>query len=135
MNIVFVPLFQHAGLTLSVSLGATINALFLYIGLRRKQLYIPQQGIGRFLLRILPALLALAAWLYFSQQYIDWSMQATDSLNYWLSTQMQGIISWSGIPAIVRLICLFGVLLGSLLVYFAVLLACGFRPKDFARQR
>ena len=135
MNIVFVPLFQHAGLTLSVSLGATINALFLYIGLRRKQLYIPQQGIGRFLLRILPALLALAAWLYFSQQYIDWSMQATDSLNYWLSTQMQGIISWSGIPAIARLICLFGVLLGSLLVYFVVLFACGFRPRDFARQR
>lgn len=134
MNLAFVPLFKHAGLTLSVSLGATLNALLLYFGLRRKKLYIPQQAMFGFLLRLLPALLALAAWLYFSQAYIDWSMQSPDSLNFWLSQQLQSVVNWRGIPAISRLLSLFVVLLGSLVVYFTVLLASGFRPRDFTRQ-
>ena len=47
MNAVFVPLFAHAGLALSVSLGATINAVWLFIGLKRGGWYQPAPGWGR----------------------------------------------------------------------------------------
>ncbi len=61
MNLWFVPLFGHAGLPLSVGLGATLNALVLYWGLRRKSLYAP--GSGWLLLGIA---------LYFANLQFDW---------------------------------------------------------------
>ena len=48
MNAVFVPLFGHAGLALSVGLGATINAVWLFVGLKRGGWYQPAPGWGRF---------------------------------------------------------------------------------------
>ena len=48
-NLVLVPLFAHAGLALSVSLGACANALALFVGLKRRGVYAPQAGWGRFL--------------------------------------------------------------------------------------
>ena len=36
MNLVFVPLLGHAGLALSIGLGALVNATWLFVGLRRK---------------------------------------------------------------------------------------------------
>src|SRR4030095_8974953 len=47
MNAVFVPFLGHAGLALSVSLGATINAVWLFVGLKRGGWYQPAPGWGR----------------------------------------------------------------------------------------
>lgn len=135
MNMIFVPVFNHAGLTLSISLGATMNAVFLYIGLRRKNIYQPQKSWFGFFLRLLPALLALAAWLYFSQQYVDWTLQSTSSFNYWISTQLHALLPRGQGLGLSRIITLLLILLGSILVYFVALIASGFRPRDFTRQR
>ena len=64
MNVVFVPLFGHAGLALSISLGAMINAVWLFIGLKRGGWYQPAPGWGRFALQVVFATLALerACW-------------------------------------------------------------------------
>jgi putative peptidoglycan lipid II flippase len=44
LNLVFVPLFAHAGLALSVGLGACVNALLLFIGLRRRGIFHPKKA-------------------------------------------------------------------------------------------
>ena len=60
-NYVFVPIFSHAGLTLSVGLGACVNALFLFLGLRKRGIYMPSSGWTEFFVQLLGACLVLAA--------------------------------------------------------------------------
>ncbi|ETD68236.1 membrane protein [Pelistega indica] len=136
MNLVFVPLFAHAGLALSVGLGSTLNALCLYIGLRCSKTYLPHIQWLSFILRVLPALVLLAAWLIFIQHYINWSMQDATSINQLLSTQLS---TWLGdgrwVHSISRILVLLVVLIGSAIVYFGGLFITGFRLRDFARQR
>lgn len=47
-NYVFVPLIGHAGLTLSIGVGACLNSLLLFLGLRRRGIYQPSPGWLRF---------------------------------------------------------------------------------------
>jgi len=114
MNAIFVPLFGHAGLALSVSLGATINAVWLFVGLKRGGWYRPQPGWGRFALKIVSATLAMSALLTFAAIRIDW-------------------LGLAGHDAI-RIASLTACLVGAALVYFGVLLLAGLRPRDFARR-
>src|SRR3982751_2418216 len=72
MNAIFVPLFAHAGLALSVRLGASINAVWLFVGLKRGGWYQPAPGWGRFALKIVFATLAMSALLAFATVSIDW---------------------------------------------------------------
>ena len=113
-NVLLVPQFAHAGLALSIGLGASVNALCLVVLLRRRKLYEPGPGWARFGFKIVPALVALTAVLWFARQSVDWVA---------LGTQ----------PGL-RVLCLAGILLASMLTYFAALLACGFRPVDFTRR-
>lgn len=119
MNLLFVPLFQtrglgHAGLALSTSIGACANALMLFFGLRRRGAIILHPGWGLFLVRLAGALGALAAFLWWSNRYVDWAALAATP--YWR------------IGALGAIIC------GAALVYFAVLLACGLRVGHFVRR-
>lgn len=135
-NLIFVPFLAHAGLSLSIGLGATMNALCLYIGLRRRQAYIPHTQWLPFFARVLPALLILAAWLYLSQQYIDWQMVDSHSLNQQLAYflgQWSTATHW--LNNISRLIALIVILIVSMVLYFVTLFVMGFRLRDFARQR
>jgi putative peptidoglycan lipid II flippase len=114
-NLVLVPLFAHAGLALSVSLGACANALALYFGLKRRGVFQPRPGWGRFLLRLAVALAVLAAALWFAQLRLDWTaLQATP----WLRAGL--------LAALVS---------GAAAVYFVVLFALGFRPREFLHER
>src|SRR6476620_5975342 len=72
MNAVFVPLLGPAGLALSVSLGATINAVWLFVGLKRGGWYRPAPGWGRFTLKVVFATLAMSALLAVAAVNIDW---------------------------------------------------------------
>lgn len=47
-NIVLVPLFKHAGLAMSINLGALINAAWLLVGLRRRDATGPHRDGGAF---------------------------------------------------------------------------------------
>jgi putative peptidoglycan lipid II flippase len=114
MNAVFVPLFAHAGLALSVSLGATINAVWLFVGLKRGGWYTPAAGWRRFATSVTLATLALGGVLAFASWRIDWlGLVGRDAVRIgWLALSLGAAAA----------------------VYFGVLLAAGFRPRDFSRR-
>jgi putative peptidoglycan lipid II flippase len=114
MNLVFVPLLGVAGLALSIGMGACINAFFLYTGLRRRGIYTPHAGWLGFFLKVVVAvvLMGLAAW--FSQAQLDWTALRAHP--------------------VLRLGALLLIIAASAVVYFAVLFALGFRPRDFTRR-
>ena len=72
MNAVFVPLIGHAGLALSVSLGAMVNAFWLFMGLKRAGAYSPEPGWPGFALRVFGASALLGALLFWAERRIDW---------------------------------------------------------------
>jgi len=113
-NLVLVPLFAHAGLALSVSLGACANALALYVGLKRRGVYVPQAGWGRFLVRLFLVLLIFAGALGWMQLQIDWT--ALQSAPWWRAGVLAGVIG------------------AAIALYFIALLAFGFRARDFRHQ-
>lgn len=114
-NLIFVPLFAHAGLALSIGLGASVNAVTLVVLLRRKDLYRPQPGWWRFTARLMPALAALAAVLYAINQQLDWVA---------LGAQPGMRAAWLALT-----------LAACALAYFSALFLLGFRPSDFTRRR
>ncbi len=114
MNVAFVPWLGHAGLALSVSLGAVINAVWLFIGLRRGGWYRPAPGWRRFTAVVVVATALMAAVLVVAETRIDW-------------------IGMAGQQAL-RVAELAGCILAAGLVYFGVLLAAGIRPRDFSRR-
>lgn len=114
-NLIFVPRFAHAGLALSIGLGATVNALLLVVLLCRRKLYEPGPGWLWFSLRIIPPLAALGAVLWTANQYLDWVA---------LGAHPGQRVLWLG-----------SVMLAAGFAYFAVLFMCGFRPIDFTRRR
>ncbi|WP_321913803.1 MULTISPECIES: murein biosynthesis integral membrane protein MurJ [unclassified Paraburkholderia] len=71
-NYVFVPIFSHAGLTLSVGLGACMNALLLFIGLRRRGIYMPSSGWTTFFVQLFGACLVLAGAMHWCAISYDW---------------------------------------------------------------
>ncbi len=113
-NVLFVPLFGHAGLALSIGLGAMVNAGLLLGGLLKRGIYRPAPGWGGFAWRVLLANVALGSALAWAADGIDWiGLQA----------------HWG-----LRALAVAGVLGGVMLVYAAVLLACGIRPRQFMRR-
>ncbi|MBV8260863.1 MAG: murein biosynthesis integral membrane protein MurJ, partial [Paraburkholderia sp.] len=71
-NYIFVPIFSHAGLTLSVGLGACMNALLLFLGLRRRGIYMPSSGWTTFFVQLLGACLVLAGAMRWCAISYDW---------------------------------------------------------------
>lgn len=110
-NLALVPWIGHAGLALSVSVGACANAVLLFAGLWRRKLFTPQPGWGRFALRLAIGLGAMSAWLVWTRTAIDW--QAAGG-------------AWA-----MRALLLAGVIAVSGAIYFAALWVLGFRPRDF----
>ncbi len=114
MNLAFVPWLGHAGLALSIGLGALVNAGLLLAGLLHRGIYRPLPGWMGFALRVALANLVLGAALAWAAQGIDWiDLQARWGL---------------------RVAAVAGVLGGVALLYFGVLAACGLRPSQFARR-
>jgi putative peptidoglycan lipid II flippase len=114
MNLLFVPRLGHAGLALSIGVGALLNAGWLLVGLRRGGLYQPQPGWAAFLWRVGLATAVLAAALAWAAHGIDWV----------------GLRAMWGL----RIGLLAAVLAGVALLYFGVLAACGLRPRQFVRR-
>jgi len=114
LNLVLVPLLGHAGLALSIGIGALFNAGLLLRGLLTRGVYKPQAGWGAFIARALLANLALGAVLAWAGWRFDWvGLQASEGQ---------------------RAALLAAVLGGVALLYFAVLAAGGMRPRDFMRR-
>jgi len=92
MNLAFVPLFRHAGLSLSIGLGAVVNASWLLIGLIRRGSYKPEPGWGRFALQVLAGSALLAVYLLWAAQALPWLDLRAESLKRigWLAAAMAG---------------------------------------------
>lgn len=113
MNSVFVPKFAHAGLALSIGLGACLNAGFLFWGLRRRQIYVPRPGWGIFLARLSGALFILAGVSLWLSDKFDWI------------AMREHPVARIGALALVIGICA--------VAYFGPLMAMGFRLREFKR--
>ncbi len=113
MNLLFVPVFAHAGLALSIGIGACGNAAILFYMLRKKGIYQPEKGWKIFFLKLAVALVLLAAVSIWSASYFDWIGMQTHPLYR------------MGALAIVMIVC--GV------IYFGTLLLLGFRIRHFRR--
>jgi len=115
LNLVLVPWLGHAGLALAIGLGALVNAGLLLDGLLRQGVYRPRPGWGGFMARVAAANLALGLALAWAAHGIDWiGLQAR----------------WGQRVGAVAL-----VLVGVATLYFAVLVACGLRPRHLIRRR
>lgn len=71
-NLVLVPRMAHAGLALSIGLGAMVNALWLLVGLLRSKTFVPSPGWGRFALQVLAASALLAIFLMWANTAVPW---------------------------------------------------------------
>ena len=113
MNLAFIGPLRHAGLALAIGLGACLNAALLFRYLRSGGIFVPQPGWGGFAARLLAAVVAMGAALHFAMGSPAWWLQA----------------GWQAkLPALLGLVAL------GMAVYGAVLLALGFRPRDFSRR-
>lgn len=73
LNLVTVPMFDQAGLALSVGLGSCVNAGVLLTTLYRREIYRPRAGWGKFLFQVLVASAVMGAGLWFSQRGFSWT--------------------------------------------------------------
>ncbi len=105
---------QHAGLALSIGVAACFNSAVLFHFLRKRGIYRPEPGWGKYLLKLGIALLVLGLTLWFGM----------GSEQDWLASSH----GWS------RIIHLTWLVLSGVAVYFAVLGVLGFRLKDFSKR-
>jgi putative peptidoglycan lipid II flippase len=113
MNLAFIWHLRHAGLALSIGLGACLNAGILYYQLRKQAVFQPQPGWRVFLLKLAAALLLMGAALHFA---------------------MLGEARWLDYGFSQRLGHLTALVLGGMTTYFLTLYLLGFRLAQFRRR-
>jgi len=114
LNIVLVPVLQHAALTLTIGIGALINAAWLLVGLIRRKSYRPEPGWGKFLLQVLVAAAVLGVLLVWGARHFDWVGLRADRLR--------------------RIGLLAAMIAASAGLYFAVLSVVGVKLRSFVRH-
>lgn len=115
LNFVTVPAFAHAGLALSISLAACVNALMLLLGLLRRGLYQPRPGWLLFFFKLIAANAFMAAALLWMASQVNW-------------------IGMGGAQWPLRIAFLAVVIIVAVAIYFGVLFTLGLRPKQFLRR-
>jgi putative peptidoglycan lipid II flippase len=113
MNLAFIVPLKHAGLALAIGLGACLNALLLYLYLRKDRIYAPQPGWLLFACKVVLATLVMAAVLWF----------AMGAEARWLAAAWQ----W-------KTAMLAGLVLLGAAAYGGSLYLLGFRLKDFSQR-
>jgi putative peptidoglycan lipid II flippase len=114
MNLAFVPLFRHAGLALSIGVGALLNAGWLLFGLHRRGSWKPSPGWWRFLLQVVAATALLTVFLLWGAHGFSW-------------TGLRG-------QPLVRGGLLAAMLAGAAAIYFAALWAAGLKWRQFVTR-
>lgn len=112
-NLAFVPWLKHAGLALSTGLGACFNAGLLFWFIRRDGVYTPQPGWAAYLAKVVVALVAMAAVLY------------------WLRGSNANWVTMGTVTQIWRMAVLVS---AGAAAYFAALWLMGLRPRDFVKR-
>ena len=112
-NLLFITHLQHAGLALAISLGACLNAGLLYWKLRQQQLFQPQPGWGKFLAKLVLAVLLMSAVLLAGMHYMP---------------------AWAEGQMLERFLRLGALVIAGVVAYFGMLVLMGFRLRDFNRR-
>lgn len=110
MNLAFIGPLKHAGLALAIGLGACINAGCLAYLLIKREIYKPQTGFLPFTIKLIFAVLIMAACLEISLHILPFDFSG--------KTYERGL-------------GLFLLLVIALISYFAALFTLGFRKRDF----
>jgi putative peptidoglycan lipid II flippase len=114
LNFFLVPIFAHAALTLSIGIGAMVNALWLLLGLLKRGSYKPEPGWGLFVLQVLAACVLLGLFLVWANSHFAWTALRAESLK--------------------RIGLLASILAVSGLIYFFALWAAGMKLRQFLRR-
>jgi len=114
LNLLLVPLLQHAALALSIGLGAMLNALWLLLGLLRRGTYRPQPGWGAFALQVVAAAALLAVFLMWAAEAWDWQRLQAQPLR--------------------RVALLAAVVAGGATLYLGAAWAAGLRLRELLRR-
>ena len=104
----------HAGLALSIGLGALVNAGWLLVGLVRRGIFQPRPGWGMFLLQVVAGTALLAVFLMWAGSEFPWLAWRADA--------------WK------RAAAMAGVLAASGAIYFAALWAAGLKLRQFVTR-
>ena len=112
LNIALVPLLAHAGLALSIGIGALINAAWLLAGLIRRGSYRPQAGWPAFVLQVIAASALLTV-------FLTWSA---------------GAFNWTALRGPGRVGLLLATVSGAAAIYFLALWAAGLKLRQFIRR-
>lgn len=117
LNLIFVPLFAHAGLALSIGVGALVNALWLLVGLQRSAIFKPLPGWPVLILRVLMASAVLGLALCWGADALPW-------------------IQWQTMPNgyLARITAMAGVVMAGGFAYFAMLAAMGLPLKQLLKK-
>ena len=111
LNVALVPFLKHAGLALSIGLGALVNAGTLLVGLLRRGSYKPRPGWGVFALQVLAGSALLAIFLMWTAHAFPWTAWRSDP---WL-----------------RIGAMAGLLVAAVVIYFGALVAAGVKLRQF----
>ena len=114
MNLAFVPRLGHAGLALSIGLGALVNATWLLIGLLRLGVYQPEPGWLKFGLKVLLGCGLMGAALFYAAQALPWLAMASQT--------------------VVKVLWLAGCITGAAGLYFLTLQLAGIHWRSFLRR-
>ncbi|MBU0914966.1 MAG: murein biosynthesis integral membrane protein MurJ [Gammaproteobacteria bacterium] len=114
LNVVFVPMFQQAGLALSIGLASLVNAAWLLRGLKKSGRYDPAPGWLGFVVRVVLATALLGVGMWWAATHIDW-----------IGLRAQPFV---------RIGLLAACLSVAAVVYFGVLAATGLKLKQMLRR-
>ncbi|TFZ04119.1 murein biosynthesis integral membrane protein MurJ [Ramlibacter humi] len=114
LNVALVPLLKHAGLALSIGLGALLNAGWLLAGLRRRGSWTPAPGWLRFLAQVIAGTVLLSLFLLWGAAHFDWVALRAQPLQ--------------------RAALLGGMVAASAAIYFGALWAAGLNLRQFVTR-
>ncbi len=114
MNLAFIGPFKHAGLALSIGLGACLNAGLLCYFLIKRGIYVPQNGWLVFLFKLVIAVVIMALCLFLCKHFLP--------------------LDFNG-DSYFRVLSLLVLLITAIVSYFASLFALGFRVHHFTQAK
>jgi putative peptidoglycan lipid II flippase len=114
LNVALVPIFKHAGLSLSIGLGAMINAIWLLVGLIQRKSYVPKPGWGIFVLQVLAGSALLVIYLLWAASAFAWIDLRGESLK---RAALLGLL-----------------VMGAGGLYLGAVWAAGLNPRQFLRR-
>lgn len=115
MNLVFVPIFEHSGLALSIGCGALLNATLLLVALQRRGIYTLHPGWLRFTMQVGLSCSILAVFLHYCTQYFQWEILQANPFQ--------------------RIALALGIIICAIILYFGILLLAGCNLKTIIKPK